>query len=275
MTTCYGTKYAVSRKRRFRERNQYQRFQPFSRRYLRMSSKIYRQIFLLCAATLPAWPQARFQVASIRPSQPGMTARDGRVNFRGDRFEVKASTVGDILDMLGGWQLFRVAGGPDWMRTDRYDIEAKADRPLEERDRKEAVIALLAERFQLQSHSERRDVSGIVLRAPKTPGGLKQADAGESYSIRMDRGDVMFTAVPISGLTNYLSQMLKAPVVDETELNEAYTFQLATSKIEAQPGMSFGDRVREAIEAVGFRVENRKVPLDITVVDRCERPTAN
>jgi uncharacterized protein (TIGR03435 family) len=240
-----------------------------------MSWKIYRQILLLCAATAPAWPQARFEVASVRPSQPGMTARDGRANIHGDRFEIKAYTVGDILDMLGGWQLFRVAGGPDWMRTDRYDIEAKADRPLEARDRNAAVMALLAERFQLQSHSEQREVPGIVLRAPKTPGGLKQSNAGESYSIRMDRGDVIFTAVPMSGLTNYLSQMLRAPVVDETQLNGAYTFQLATSKIEAQQGLSFGDRVREAAEAIGFRLENRKVPLEVTVVDRCERPTAN
>lgn len=240
----------------------------------RMFTKVYRQILFLCATTAPAWPQARFEVASIRPSQPGMTARDARANFHGDRFEVKASTVGDILDMLGGWQLFRVAGGPDWMRTDRYDIEAKSDRPLQEKSRNAAVMALLAERFQLQSHSEQREVPGIVLRASKTAGGLKQADAGENYSIRMDRGDVMFTAVPMPGLTNYLSQMLRTPVVDETELKGTYSFLLATSKVE-QPGMSFGDRVREAVEAIGFRIENRKIPLEVTVVDRCERPTAN
>jgi uncharacterized protein (TIGR03435 family) len=240
-----------------------------------VSLKIFYQVLFLSATSSLAWPQARFEVASIRLSQPGMTARDGRVNFRGDRFEAKASTVGDILDMLGGFQLFRVVGGPDWMRTDRYDIEAKADRPLEEAARKEAVMALLAERFQLKSHSEQREVPGIVLRAPRTPGGLKQAEAGERYSIRMDRGDVLFTAVPLFGLTNYLSNMLKAPVVDETELKGTYSFQLATSKVESQPGMSFGDRVREAVEAIGFRVENRKVPLEVTVVDRCERPTAN
>jgi uncharacterized protein (TIGR03435 family) len=219
--------------------------------------------------------QARFEVASIRPSQPGMTARDARYNFRGDRFEAGAMTVGDILDMLGGFQLFRVAGGPDWMRTDRYHIEAKADRPLEGAARTEAVMALLADRFHLQAHSEQREAPGIVLRAPKTPSGLKQTVTGETYSIRMDRGDLVFTAVPMFGLTNYLSQMLRAPVVDETELKATYSFQLATSKVESQLGMSFGDRVREAVEAIGFRVENRKVPLEVTVVDRCERPTGN
>lgn len=208
-------------------------------------------------------------------SQPGMTARDARINFRGDRFEVKAATVGDILDMLGGFQLFRVLGGPQWMRTDRYDIEAKADRPLEVADRQQAVMALLAERFQLKSHRDRREMPGMVLHAPRTLRGLKQASSNESYSIRMDGGDLVFTAVLMSAVTNYLSQMWRVPVVDETELRGAFDFELPTSRVESQPAMNWGDRVREAIEATGFQVENRRIPLEVTVVDRCERPSAN
>jgi uncharacterized protein (TIGR03435 family) len=222
-----------------------------------------------------AWPQVRFDVASIRPSQPGMTARDAQINFRGDLFEVKAATVGDILDMLDGFQLFRVVGGPDWMRTDRYDIEAKADGLLKVADRQQAVMALLTDRFQLLSHHETREVPGMVLRASRTPPGLKQATSDESYSIRMANENVAFTAVSVSAVTNYLSQMWRAPVVDATELKGRYDFELATSRIESQSGMNWGDRVREAVEAVGIRVENRRIQLDITVVDRCERPSAN
>ena len=240
-----------------------------------MALKIDGSVWLLAAAALAAQPPARFEVASIRPSQPGMTARDARFNFRGDRFEVKAGTVGDILDFLGGFQLFRVSGGPGWMRTDRYDIEAKADRALEKGDRQTAVMALLAERFQLQSHRETREVPGLVLRAPRAPGGLKEAAAGETYGIRMEGGDVVFRHVSMAAVTNYLSQMTQAPVVDETDLKGSYDFVLAPSRIEAQPGMTWGERVREAMEAVGLRVENRRIPLEVTVVDRCERPSAN
>jgi uncharacterized protein (TIGR03435 family) len=109
-----------------------------------MPLKIGRAVLLLILTPALAWPQ-QFEVASIRPSQPGMTARDARHNLQGGRFEAKAMTVGDILDMLNGYQLFRVVGGPDWMRTDRYDIEAKADRPLAGADWQPAVMALLAE----------------------------------------------------------------------------------------------------------------------------------
>ena len=240
-----------------------------------MRLKMYRTVLVLLSTAVPALPQVRFEVASVRPSKPEMTARDVRFNFRGDRFEVKAATVGDILDMLGGGQLFRVVGGPEWMRTDRYDIEAKADRPLEVADRQEAVMALLAERFQLESHRERREVPGMVLRAPRAPTGLRQASRDESRSIGRVNGDVVFKAVPMSAVTNYLSNMWRAPVADETGLKGAIDFELPTSQVESQPGMNWGDRVREAIEAIGFRVENRRIPMEVTIVDRCERPSAN
>ncbi|MGP8245191.1 MAG: TIGR03435 family protein [Bryobacteraceae bacterium] len=238
-----------------------------------MTSTVNQIVLLLAATAVPAWPQARFEVASIRPSQP--KARVGSINFHGDRFEAKAVRVGDILDMLNGYQLLRVVGGPDWMRTDRYDIEAKADRPLEVGDRNDAVMALLAERFQLRSHRETREMSAFVLRAPRTPAGLKQAGTDERYSMRMDRGDFVYTAASMSTLTNRLTQMLMTPVVDETELKGTYDFELAISRVELQPGMNREDRVREAVEAMGFRLENRRIPLEVTVVDRCERPSAN
>jgi uncharacterized protein (TIGR03435 family) len=178
-----------------------------------------------------------------------MTARDGRFYFRGDRFEIKASTVGDVLDMLGGFKLYRVVGGPEWMRTDRYDIAAKANRPLEVADRQPAVMTLLAERFHLESHREMREVPGMVLLASRMPKGLKPAGSDERYSMRMDHGDVVFTAAPMSAVTNYLSNMWAGPVVDEMELKGLYNFELATSRVEPQQGMSWGDRVREAVEA--------------------------
>lgn len=233
-------------------------------------------LLLTATAATPACPQARFEVASIRPSPPGATARDARMNFRGDRFEAKASTVRDILDMLNKWELFRVVGGPVWMRADRYDIEAKADRELKPGDVEPAVMALLAERFMLESHRETREVPAIVVRAPRMPAGMKLAATDEKYSLLGDRdGNVVFKAVPMSSLTNYLSQIWAAPVVDETDLRGAYDFVLNTSSAGRPPGEIVADRVRDAIEDLGFRVENRKVPLEVTVVDRCERPTAN
>jgi uncharacterized protein (TIGR03435 family) len=140
-------------------------------------------LILAALVALPAGAQARFEVASIRPAAPDTAVEDRGFDFRGDRFEARALTVGEILDMLGGWQLYRVTGGPPWMRTDRYNIEAKADRVLDPAMRESAVMGFLALRFHLESHRETRDVPGIVLRARKTPAGVKHAAGGEHFSI--------------------------------------------------------------------------------------------
>jgi len=223
-----------------------------------------------------AVPQIRFEVASIRPSAPGAGAQNARVNFHGDRFDVEAYTVGDILDMLNGFRLFGVTGGPGWMRTDRYDIHAKADAEIPTEAREDAVMALLAERFQLAAHRETREISTMVLLVPKRPAKLKSAAEGETPSMRLGQNnDLIFTAVPMSAVINYLSQMWHSPVVDETGLTGNFDFSLEPSAVDALPGEVWSDRVREAALAFGFKIETKIVPTEITVVDRCERPSEN
>jgi uncharacterized protein (TIGR03435 family) len=136
-------------------------------------------------------------------------------------------------------------------------------------------MGLLAERFQLQAHNETRDMPGFTIRAPKAPGVLKSASSEEKYSLRSVDGDVAFTSASMGALTNYLSQVWGAPVEDQTKLEGGYDFTLATSRAERHPGDKWGDWAREALEEIGFRVEGRKIPLDVIVVDRCERPSEN
>jgi uncharacterized protein (TIGR03435 family) len=233
-------------------------------------------LVLLAVAALPALSQVRFDVASIHPSRPGAGPKDARLAFRADRFDAQAYTVGDILDMLNGWQLHRVVGGPAWMITDRFDIHAKASAPVPPEERRGAVMALLAERFNLAVHRETRDIPATVLLAPKKPAGLKPAAAGETYAVSFsDDNDPTFTAEPMSTFTNYLSQMWHSHVVDQTGLEGTFDFSLNPSAFDPQPGENWGDRVREAVIAAGFKVEERKVPTEVIVVDRCERPSEN
>jgi len=228
------------------------------------------------AGLSPAVAQVTFEVASIHPSRPGAGPQDGQSAFRADRFDAQAYTVADILDMLNGWQLHRVVGGPAWMTTDRFDIHAKASAPIPPEGRRDALMALLAERFHLSVHRETRDIPTMMLLAPKKPAGLRPAAAGETYSVRFnERNDPTFTAQSMSAFTNYLSQMWHSPVVDRTGLEGAFDFSLNPSAVDPQPEENWGDRVREAVIAVGFKVEERNVPAEVTVVDRCERPSEN
>jgi uncharacterized protein (TIGR03435 family) len=116
----------------------------------------------------------------------------------------------------------------------------------------------------------------MVLTAPKRPEGLKAAADGETPSIRYGaHGDPIFVAVSMSTVTNYLSNMWHSPVVDQTGFAGTFDFSLAPSAVYPAPGAAWGDLVREAVLAFGFKVETRKVPMQVTVVDRCERPSEN
>lgn len=238
--------------------------------------KLVVALVLLTVPAIPSLSQTGFEVASIRPSQPGAAPAGSRFFFRGDRFEAHAATVSDLLDMLVGFQLYRVTGGPAWMRTDRYDIIAKADHEIAPQDQYAAVMSLLIDRFRLQSHKETREVPGFVLRARRLPASVKPAADLETYSVRPDgQGHFIFTATPLSALTNFLSVQTHVPVTDETDLKGAYDFVVSTVDVQPQPGEDWGDRVREAVEALGFQVESRRISLEMTVVDRCERPAEN
>jgi hypothetical protein len=71
---------------------------------------VVASLLLSFLVTLPARPAAVFEVASIRAA-PGATVQDARFHFRGDRFEAKAATVGDLSrhdDMLDGKQYLSI-----------------------------------------------------------------------------------------------------------------------------------------------------------------------
>jgi uncharacterized protein (TIGR03435 family) len=247
------------------------------------------------SAPSTAIAQVRYEVASIHPSRPE-AGPNSLISFGPDtykvgktpsnRFDAEAATISTILLMLNDWQPYRVVGGPKWMNTDRYDIHAKADAAIPPEKQRDAVLVLLAERFKLSVHRETRDIPIFVLLASKKPGGLKPASAGEDEDSRYNGSVITYTAVPMSDFINQVSLMLQSPVIDKTELEGAFDFTINLSAVASQAVSQTNterrasaqdrvDRVREALTAVGLKVEERKMPIEVTVVDQCERPSEN
>ena len=93
----------------------------------------------------------------------------------------------------------------------------------------------------------------------------------------------------MEGLAQYLTGMLRRPVLDRTELKGSYDFKLewtpdpegygklAEEKAEgtAAPDPS-GPSIFTALqEQLGLKLESRKGPVEILVIDRAEKPFAN
>ena len=113
-----------------------------------------------------------------------------------------------------------------------------------------------------------------TLLAPNKSAGIKLATSGETYSgPYFSRDRLTFTAVPMPAVTNHLSNVFHSPVIDQTGLQGAFDFTLDPSTQD--PSATWADRIRDALIAVEFKLGEKKVSVEVAVVDHCERPSEN
>jgi len=90
-----------------------------------------------------------------------------------------------------------------------------------------------------------------------------------------------FRSMPVVGLVNTLANILHEPVVDGTGITGLFDFtldpiQFASTGSTGGGADSYSELALRAVqEQLGFRLEKRKAPLEITIIDRAEKPTDN
>jgi uncharacterized protein (TIGR03435 family) len=189
---------------------------------------------------------AAFEVASVKPNKSG----DNRVMFSiqpGGRFTASNVQVRQLIANAYDMQMFRIEGGPAWIGSERYDIQAKAEGATElTRDRLAPMLrALLADRFKLAAHTEKRElpVYALVLArgdgtlgpnaapsavdcaamfAGRRGGGPPPAppQPGERIQCGMRIGPASIEAggVPMAEIARVLSQQVGRVVIDRTNV---------------------------------------------------------
>jgi len=117
-------------------------------------------------AQTPAGP-VRFDAASIKPS-----IGDGIMNVRAlpGRLVADASLL-ILMQYAYGVQPFQVVGGPAWMSSERYQVDAKADVPATREQMFLMLQSLLEERFHLKTHRDVKELPVFALVSDK--GGFK------------------------------------------------------------------------------------------------------
>jgi uncharacterized protein (TIGR03435 family) len=184
-------------------------------------------------------------------------------------------TLREMLLSLSGFSGV-VEGGPKWVESDRYDIVAKAEGEFAAAKRGAMLMALLADRFKLAVHHETKEEPGLALAKGKQPPNVKPAADGEQISGRLDdHQQVVFRKVTMVQFASYLHGMRGIPVADHTGMTGSYDFSLDPVSFADVPGETFWDRLRPAVEALGFRLEPVKVTREITIIDHVERQTEN
>lgn len=129
------------------------------------------------ATTQPAAAQTPgFEVASVKPSPANVTGPLGPIPMKlpaAGRLRATNVTLRMLVMAAYGKQSFEILGGPSWMNSERFDIDARADDPqLSPGHMMERLKALLAERFNLKVHTETREMPFDALVVARSDGRL-------------------------------------------------------------------------------------------------------
>ena len=228
--------------------------------------------FILAFAAL-VLQAASFDVASVKPANPNAVGSNtdsdpGRITMQNvtlKRCIMRAYEVPDI----------QITGGPNWLDESRYDIEARAGYAAQYAELNQMLQTLLAERFHLKLHHERRSLQGYAIVVAKDGLKMKPSELGTRGHTNDGPGSVVSTATSISRLALKLSVLLKVPVVDESGVNGSFDFALHWIPDEAADPTAGPSLFTAIQEQLGLRLEGRKVPVDMLVVDSAEPPSAN
>lgn len=240
--------------------------------------------------SLPATAErAQFEVATIKPSEPGEFARTwGR---EGRRFQARNMYLKYLIQWAWNLQANQVIGGPDWIDKDRFDIDGEiegTDSPTDH-EWKIAMQRLLHERFQLKIHADTREMSAYILTVAK--GGPKlQPGNGDPNVQQMSFGgavgQTMFGFGRNASISDFIGELqrivLSRPVIDRTSLTGRYDIRVhftredanATGLTELAPNAA--PNLFEALEQqLGLKLERGKGPVNVLVIDSASRPSEN
>jgi uncharacterized protein (TIGR03435 family) len=237
----------------------------------------------------------QFEVASIKQHvrTPGARAVPQTLRVEPTRLSyTNASLMACIQAAYGipgeGRPDYRLVGGPDWLATERFDIEATSDRAVDRDEMMLMLQSLLATRFKLKAHHQTRDLRVYALTVGKNGPKFAPAKDGERETLMQipkdDPGgpakELVVQKNSIARFTEYLSRQFDQPVIDKTGLQGDFSFTLHWIP-DVNPPVSrldvFGPAgIRAIQDQLGLKMESVRSAIEVLVIDHIERtPTEN
>jgi uncharacterized protein (TIGR03435 family) len=246
-----------------------------------------------------------FEVASIRRNISGDQGSQIRVQ-PGGQIVVTNNSLYNLIRNAYGTQRFEMVPGaqlPSWIDSDRWDILAKppADAPQREEQMQLRLRSLLEDRFKLDARREVREMPIYALVVARSDGQLgpqmkrsgdecaaaaRARAAGEAAAplppggfcgTRTGNGNVSMRGVPLANFVRNLGGMTGRFVVDKTGLTGPFDLDLQWTPdqaIGAGGAQTDGTSLFAAmLEQLGLRLEARRAPVEVLVVNSAERPT--
>lgn len=260
----------------------------------------------LAGTLLAQQPPPSFDVASVKPTAPGIKQRiliepSGR--FLAQGFPLK-------FLIAAAWHLesYQMAGGENWIASEPWTVEALAEGvsvsswtpPFFPDAIAVRVRSLLSGRFALQTHRETKEMAVYRLGIGKNGAKLKVTPTAErpqtdnpatpaSGRAMAGPGAVLATAIPVQQLVILLERWMDRPIIDKTGLTGFVDVKLrfapesAPHPLQVSPSpdgavASPGDdpSIFTALEEqLGLKLEPAREPIDVLVIDSARRPVGN
>jgi len=248
-----------------------------------------RRSFLLIVLAIlhnPGSAQAGFDVASIRPATERVAnERDGRTTISPDALQLHDVSVQTCVAFAYRVSTSQIAG-PASITEKRYDILAKVDHDATEDQMRQMMKTLLADRFHVILHHERREMRGYILsvfaQPAKDPAKFHRSAApGEVYRENSATGTVARN-ITMKEFADFLSGPLEGPVADETNLPGQYDLEL-----DFRPYVDVNETDKSQLPSVasvlnaamkgelGLQITSKKATFDTLVIDHSEDPAPN
>jgi uncharacterized protein (TIGR03435 family) len=263
---------------------------------MRIAGGLLFSFALLASAQTPSKPapDLKFEVASLKPSPPETRGGAIKPSAGGERYEANGVPLKLMIQVAYRVKADQVAGGPGWMDTELFDMNAKAEKPSTVDELHVMLQNLLAERFQLQFHRATKELPMYALTVDKGGPKLDPHEAKSAGDPWIDQAQAKFlhmnligTSAPMDYLAWRLSMLLDLPVVDQTHLKGGYDFKLSYTA-ELPPNISpearingdaidtSGATIFEAIrQQLGLKLEKARGPVEILQIDHVEKLSGN
>jgi uncharacterized protein (TIGR03435 family) len=282
-------------------------------RYLSGKIALVTACFAAAVAPLSAQepaPKPSFEVASVKPNRSlNLKPSD---EFLPNRYSATNVTLRTLIHAAYGipnpyGQRYYLAGGPDWLDYERFDVEGKAEDDailpaLSGKDRIDQLRlmlqTLLADRFQLRVHREIRNVPVYEMVVAKNGPKLQKAAAEPEcagipvgstacpgrFSGGMGRG-ITAKSVDLSELAQFLSGFADRPILAKTGIDGLFEIKTTPWRPE-RPGENFAAEAHadpEALptiftmlpEQLGLKLQPARGPVEVLVIDRVQKPSEN
>jgi uncharacterized protein (TIGR03435 family) len=234
----------------------------------------------ICAAlasfttlTMLVAQQPAFEAVSIKPADPSSPAHMTQQTPGG--YHGRNIRLFELI--MGAWHLNRgrIAGGPAWLETAGWDIDARLPAGTSAGLIPQMMQAMLENRFHLASHFETRTLPVYTLTVAKGGPKLKPA---EQQSMSAGMRFIRYGSASMADLASQLSSYLGREVTDQTGLTGFYNIDLSFAPVD--PGTATADDSAPSIfqalqDQAGLKLDSGKGPVQVLVIDRAEKPTPN